>query len=57
MKDFSRLGIRVKDGVMTLNGRPYHGVGVNFFPALSLCLDRVVYGDTRTDVEDYIRKL
>lgn len=38
MKDFSRLGIRVKDGVMTLNGRPYHGVGVNFFPALSLCL-------------------
>ena len=52
MKDFSRLGIRVKDGVMTLNGRPYHGVGVNFFPALSLCLDRGVYGDTRTDVED-----
>lgn len=57
MKDLSRLGLQVKNGTVTLNGRPYRGVGVNFFPALSLCLDRVVYGDTRTDVEDYIRKL
>lgn len=57
MKDISRLGIQIKNGSVTLNGKPYRGVGVNFFPALSLCLDRVVFGDTRTDVEDYIKKL
>lgn len=56
--DYSGYGIQVsKDGILTLNGKPYYGFGVNFFPAFSLCLDRVFFKDTRSDLEAHFKRL
>ncbi len=57
-KDYSAYGLQVdKKGTIMLNGKPYYGFGVNFFPAFSLCLDRICFNDTRCDLEAHFRRL
>lgn len=56
--DFSEYGLQVNsDGVITLNGKPYYGMGVNFHPAFHLALDKVFYNDTHTDLEAHFKTL
>lgn len=56
--DFSGYGLQVNDeGMITLNGKPFYGYGVNFHPAFHLALDKQFYGDMHTDIEAHFSKL
>lgn len=56
--DFSGYGLQVnEEGIITLNGKPFYGYGVNFHPAFHLALDKQFFGDMHTDIEAHFKKL
>ena len=51
-------GLQVReDGCITLNGKPYYGMGVNYYTAFCLALDVEFFDDTHTDLEAHFRAL
>lgn len=56
--DYSHYGLQItEDGTITLNGKPFYGMGVNFNPAFSLCLDKQFFFDKHTNLEAHFKAL